>query len=72
MSGVVYAIFGFMLVLRGRFPAFRQVLSRQIVRLFGAWLVACMIATYADIWQVGNAAHFCGMLSEWPSLGALS
>ena len=61
-SGVVYAIFGFMLVVRVRFPAFREALSPQIVKLFVVWLVGCMVATYANIWQVGNAAHFSGML----------
>lgn len=61
-SGVVYAIFGFMLVLRNRFPAFREVLSVQTINLFGIWLVVCLITTYANIWHVGNAAHISGML----------
>jgi GlpG protein len=61
-SGVVYAIFGFMAVTRDRFPGFREVLSAQTIQLFLVWLVGCMMATYAGVWQVGNAAHLCGML----------
>ncbi|MGA2258451.1 MAG: rhomboid family intramembrane serine protease, partial [Thermoguttaceae bacterium] len=61
-SGVVYAIFGFMLVLRDRFPGFREVVSRQTIQLFIAWLVICMATTYMNVWQVGNAAHLSGLL----------
>jgi GlpG protein len=61
-SGVVYSIFGFMFVLRSRFPAFREVVSSQTVNLFIVWLVVCMITTYANLWQVGNAAHVSGLL----------
>ena len=61
-SGVGYALFGFMWVARPRFPAFRDVLSPQTIQLFLFWLVGCMVATYADIVHVGNAAHLSGML----------
>lgn len=70
-SGVVYAVFGFMLVLRDRFSAFREVLSPQIVNLFLLWLVGCLIATYANVWQVGNAAHFSGLLLGWTAANGL-
>jgi rhomboid protease GluP len=61
-SGVVYAMFGFMLVVRHRYPAFQDVMTAQTIQLFLLWLVGCMIATYAKIWSVGNAAHLSGML----------
>jgi GlpG protein len=68
-SGVAYAMFGFMLVARNRFPAFREVLSAQTIKLFLFWLVGCMLATYMGVWQVGNAAHLCGMLFGAVSAG---
>jgi hypothetical protein len=58
-----------MLVLRGRFPAFREVLSPQTVKLFVVWLVGCMIATYANIWQVGNPSFSKAPIA---SCGAIS
>lgn len=70
-SGVVYAIFGFMWVLRGRYPAFREIISSQTVNWFLIWLVGCMIATYANIWHVANAAHFCGLLFGAAVAGSL-
>lgn len=65
-SGIVYAIFGFMLVARSRFPTFQDILSKETIQLFLFWLVGCMVVTYAGMWHVGNAAHLSGLL-----LGAL-
>jgi GlpG protein len=61
-SGVGYAIFGFMWISRDRFPGFRQVLDKQTINLFLAWLIACIVATYLKVWIVGNAAHVTGMV----------
>jgi membrane associated rhomboid family serine protease len=61
-SGVVYAIFGFMWIGCPQFPAFRQVLDRQTVQLFMAWLFVCIIVTYLKVLAVGNVAHFTGFL----------
>jgi GlpG protein len=62
MSGVVYAIFGFMWLSRSRYPEFNQVMTRQNIQLFLYWLVGCIIATHLKIWTVGNAAHVAGLL----------
>jgi membrane associated rhomboid family serine protease len=61
-SGVVYAIFGFMWAARNHFDAFRESLPKQTIVLFVAWLFICLVTTFLNIWQVGNAAHFSGML----------
>ena len=61
-SGVVYAIFGFMWVSRGRFPLFNQVLDSRTILIFVVWLFACLVMTILKIWEVGNAAHFAGLL----------
>jgi len=61
-SGVGYAIFGFVWIASRRYPQFREVLTPQMVQLFLYWLVGCMVLTYLNLWQVGNAAHLSGLL----------
>lgn len=62
MSGVVYAIFGFLWVAARSRPELRRVLSRNTVHLFFFWLVGCVIVDAAGIWDVGNMAHVSGVL----------
>lgn len=62
LSGVVYALFGFLCGARARVPAFREFLTRQVVQLFLVWLVVCFVATWAGVWNVGNYAHLGGLL----------
>ena len=61
-SGVVYALFGFMWLTRGRFPSFQSVLNQSTIMLFLVWLVGCLFLTLSHIWNVGNAAHVAGLL----------
>jgi rhomboid protease GluP len=61
-SGVVYSIFGFMLIGRNRFPQFKQILTPQIVNIFLIWLIGCLFVTHFKIWEVGNAAHISGLV----------
>jgi GlpG protein len=62
LSGIVYAMFGFLLV-RGRYDdAYRAFLSRNTTILFLVWLFACIALTRLGILTVGNAGHFGGML----------
>jgi rhomboid protease GluP len=61
-SGVGYAIFGFMWAARNHFDAFKEALTKQTIILFVAWLFICLGASLLNIWQVGNAAHFSGVL----------
>lgn len=60
-SGVGYAIFGFMWAARNHYDVFKDVLTKQTIILFVAWLFICLASTLLNIWQVGNAAHFSGM-----------
>ncbi|CAN5260705.1 hypothetical protein BH11PLA2_BH11PLA2_11450 [soil metagenome] len=62
ISGVVYAIFGFMLVVRHRVPEFRAILPKNTVIFFVGWLFACVVLTQMKILNVGNASHFSGFL----------
>ncbi len=61
-SGVVYAIFGFMWLARGRYPQFRQLLDGRTINYFIGWLFFCFILTYMNILPIGNAAHVSGLL----------
>ncbi len=61
-SGVVYAIFGFMWPTRHRYPQFNEVLDAKTIQVFVIWLVGCVVATFLDVWEVGNAAHISGLL----------
>jgi rhomboid protease GluP len=61
-SGFVYGIFGFMWVARDRYPTFNEVLNQQTINVFVIWLFGCLAATYLKIWDVGNAAHFSGII----------
>lgn len=62
LSGVVYAVFGFMWMGSRRIRAFADLLPRQTVVVFLIWLVACYIATQTGVWRVANAAHLGGLL----------
>jgi GlpG protein len=62
LSGVVYAIFGFLWWYRKATPEFISLLNPRTVQLFLGWLVVCIVLTVLKIWQVGNAAHVAGLL----------
>jgi GlpG protein len=61
-SGVVYSIFGFILAGSKKISEFDHLLrSRSLVPLFLIWLVGCVVVSYLDIYQIGNAAHISGL-----------
>ena len=62
LSGVIYAVFGFMWMTRIAYPAFARVVTSQTVNLFLAWLVLCVFLTMTHIWAVANAAHVSGLV----------
>src|SRR5262249_40217159 len=61
LSGVVYAVFGLLLALRGGTPAVAAVGTPRIIRLFLGWLVLCVLLTIFKVFEVGNAAHVSGL-----------
>ncbi len=62
MSGVVYAMCGLMWAGRARIPAWRAVVTRQVLNTFIVWGLICVIATWTHALAVANAAHFGGLL----------
>jgi hypothetical protein len=61
-SGVVYAMFGYLLAARRTQPAYQQILTKQTVIWLLGWLILCVVLTYAQVWRVANAAHMAGFL----------
>lgn len=62
VSGVLYAMFGFMWLTRRRYPGFAQALGGGIGQMFVLWLLGCLLASRLHLAQVGNGAHFSGLL----------
>lgn len=63
MSGMVYGVFGFMLVGRDRHPAFRRVINSNTITLFFVWLVLCFALTHSQLMPVANFAHLGGLVA---------
>ena len=61
-SGIVYALLGLMWRSRHRVPYFAEILGEQTAPLFFVWFIACLVSTYAGFANIGNTAHFSGLL----------
>ncbi len=62
LSGIGYALFGFIYVKRSLSDAYRNFLDKKTINLFLFWLVLCIVLTSTGAWAVGNAAHIGGLL----------
>jgi rhomboid protease GluP len=65
LSGVAYAVFGLLLVLRRRDHDVALWMSDSIVAFGLLWLVFCVAATNFEILRIANAAHFSGLIYGW-------
>jgi len=63
MSGMVYGLFGFMLVMRDQHPAFRRAIDPRTIRLLTGWMVLCFVVDAMNVMPVANFAHLGGFLS---------
>ncbi len=62
ISGVVYAFFGFIVVMSRITDKYKNYLEKKIVYQFAIWLVVCIILTQTGALAVANAAHISGLL----------
>lgn len=62
MSGVLYALFGFMWIGKSRIPAFAALVPNDVVIVFLIWLVGCWVATKLKFANIGNSAHTAGLI----------
>ncbi len=65
LSGVVYAMFGLLLVLRRHDRPLAHVVTDQLVRLALGWLVLCFVLSYFRVWLIANGAHVAGLAYGW-------
>lgn len=63
LSGVIYAFFGFLWFAGPRYPAFKEVLTRNRRILLLGWLVVCFGLTRLNILPIANAAHVGGLVA---------
>lgn len=69
LSGVGYGLVGALWILRWRDNRFRDAIDRNVMILFIAWGLLCVLLTVTNIWRIGNIAHgsgfVLGMLIGW-------
>ena len=61
-SGVGFALFGFAWVAREELPNTKPIVNESTVNLFLVWFVACIALTKFNLMNVGNEAHFGGLV----------
>jgi GlpG protein len=62
LSGVIYGLFGILLVGRRWERALGAVCDDQTVKLLIGWFLLCIVLTYLEIMPVANIAHGAGFL----------
>ncbi len=62
LSGIGYALFGYIFTKSKRSVAYKDFLSNETINVFIIWLFLCIILTQTNIWKVGNAAHVSGLI----------
>jgi hypothetical protein len=65
LSGLGYALFGMLMVLRRYDEEVAQSFDNQMVWTGMLWLFACVPLTYLHVLPVGNLAHFSGLIYGW-------
>jgi membrane associated rhomboid family serine protease len=65
LSGVVYALFGLLYVLRREEEFAAELMPPRTIQLFVIWFFICIGLTYAHILNVGNVAHGSGAVIGW-------
>jgi tetratricopeptide (TPR) repeat protein/membrane associated rhomboid family serine protease len=61
-SGVVYAMFGYMLATRNVEPVYQKIVDKRTIVWLLGWLVLCIILTVTGVWNVANGSHIAGFL----------
>lgn len=63
LSGVVYGLFGFLFLVRSRYPAIGRAINRTVVLWLIGSFVLCFPLTFAKVYMVANGAHTGGLLA---------
>jgi rhomboid protease GluP len=62
LSGIIYGLFGMVLVGRRRWPEAEAVCDRSMVGLMVGWFIFCILTTYTGQMRVANIAHGAGFV----------
>jgi membrane associated rhomboid family serine protease len=62
LSGIIYAYFGFIFIMARYDRSYQGYLTRKTTIIFLAWLVLCVVLTYAGGVNIGNAGHISGLM----------
>lgn len=62
LSGLIYALFGILLVIRRHDEAIAAKMPPLLVPLFFGWLILCIPLTMFDILRIANGAHLFGVV----------
>ncbi|HID21818.1 MAG TPA: rhomboid family intramembrane serine protease [Planctomycetaceae bacterium] len=65
LSGVAYAQFGALLVLRRKDRRLARIVSDRLVQIGLGWLVLCFVLTHWEVLMVANWAHAAGLAYGW-------
>jgi len=74
MSGVVYALCGFMWTAWSRWTGFLEKFKGQTVKFLLFWQLICFVLTATGSYNVGNFSHISGMvygalIGKWACMG---
>ena len=64
-SGVVYALFGYLLARRKSHPSYQALITARTIQWMLGWLVLCIVLTWTGTWSIGNAAHLAGLATGY-------
>ena len=62
LSGIVYALIGFVWIAKPCYDELRNLLPDQSLKILLIWLVGCWVATELHLAHIANEAHFFGLL----------
>jgi GlpG protein len=65
LSGVAYALFGFLYALRNEEAFAAEQMTPSVVRSLVFWFFLCIVLTYSHILPVANVAHGAGAVIGW-------
>ena len=74
MSGIVYALVGFMWTAWPRWTGFLEKFNGQTVKLLIFWQILCFVLTWTGSYNISNSAHISGMIygaliGKWACMG---
>ncbi|MCI5120166.1 MAG: rhomboid family intramembrane serine protease [Candidatus Electrothrix sp. AUS4] len=61
-SGVLYAMFGYALVVRRVYPQYQVIVNKSTSQFLVGWFILCLLLTSFNIMEISNEAHVAGLV----------